>query len=379
MTNWTGLPLQCRCLHAYLINSSLLLFSEKSECVYGFEKEAAALFLKIDSLLEEGQNKNEIIGLFSSLPQDLTENIYSLAACQDVVQKEAYGPRLEIGQYQPDSLPRVYYVANGLTFSVNYPHEAVYDQLHPVFAHLTVDTPTTHLVSVDFELEGENWQIKFNGNAIAYAVDVTRLALILQENMIIALYQFRPYLIAMHAAAVSFGDTLFIMPAVSGSGKTTLTAALMKEGFSLYSDETSTLDMHGDIEALPFSLNIKEGSWSVLKKAYPSLEKTPFHIRFDQQKVRFLTPENIKLKKRKPTHLLFPKYKEGAKTTLLPLSACDAMNRIKEGGYQLDSLLIRERFEHILNYLIILPKFSLEYSSLPEAIEMIKELAHAKN
>jgi len=373
------LPLRCGCLHAYLINSSLLLFSEKSESVYGFEEEAASLFLKIDSLLEEGQKKDEVIGQFSSLPQDLVENIYALAACQDVVQKEVYGPRLDIGQYQPDSLPRVHYLANDLTFSVNYPHRTVYDQLHPVFSHLTVDTPTTHLVSVDFEQEGENWQLKLNGNTIANAVDVTRLALILQENMIIALYQFRPYLIAMHAAAVGLGDALFIMPAVSGSGKTTLAAALMKEGFSLYSDEISTLDMHGEVEALPFSLNIKEGSWSVLKKDYPLLEETPFHIRFDQQKVRFLTPENIKLQKRKPTHLIFPKYKEGAKTTLLALSACEAMKGIKEGGYQLDSMLVRERFEDILNYLIILPKFSLEYSSLPEAIETIKELAHAKN
>ncbi len=355
-----------------------MLFSEKSECVYGFEKEDAALLLKIDSLLEENKNKNEIINQFLSLPQNSIEALYSLLTCEEVVQKEEYGKKLEIGQYQPDSLSRVYYVINNLTFAVHYPNPTVYNRLHPIFEHLITDIPTVNVISVDFKQEKESWQLLFNKSYISYPVHLTTLALILQENMIIALYQFKPYLIAMHAATVSYGESLFVMPATSGSGKTTLTAALMKDGFSLYSDEISTLDLEGNIGALPFALNIKEGSWNILKKAYPLLEKTNFHIRFDQQKVRFLTPENIKIKKRKPTHLIFPQYKKGAKNTLSPLNACDAMSKIKKAGYQLETPLTQEHFEYIINYLLVLPKFSLEYSSLSEAIQIIKELTFAE-
>lgn len=374
-----NITLECDLFHAYILDSSLLLFSEKSEQVYGFEKEDAALFLKIDSLLEEGKSKEEIIEEFSSLPQDFVKTLYVLASCEESVQKEMYGQKLEFASYKPDILPRVYYAVNDLTFAVNYPNSILYKQIHPVLEHLSAEKPTPHLISVDFQPKEENWEILFNQNSIAYDAGVTKLALILQENMIIAQYQFAPYLIAIHAAAVEYSGNLFIMPASSGSGKTTLTAASMREGFSLYSDEISTIDTQGNIASLPFALNIKEGSWSVLKKVYPRLEQTRFHIRFDEQKVRFLTPQKREAKRRKPTHLVFPTYKAGASTSLLPLSACNAMNRIKEAGYQLDSPLNQKSFEDILNYLIVLPKYSLEYSSLPEAIQILKEVTIANN
>jgi hypothetical protein len=365
-------------LHAYIIDSSLLLFSEKSECVYGFEKETAALFLEIDSLVAAAKDKKEILEMFPSLSQELITELYTLAASAENLPKESYGQKLPRVEYVYDGLPRTCYVANGLSFAVNYPHAAIYKHLHPVFEHLASDLPTGECIAVDFQAQDGRWQLLFDKIPLAYPVDLAMLALILQENMITALYQSRPHLIAMHAAAVGFAEALFILPAVSGSGKTTLSAALMKEGFELYSDEISRLDMQGRVDALPFALNIKEGSWSVLEKSYPSLAYAPSHLRFDAQRVRFLQPESSGMPPRKPTHLVFPKYRAGAATRLLPLSACEAMQWITEGGYQLDAPLNAARFEGIASALMELPKFALEYASLSEAIELFKELALEK-
>ena len=355
-----------------------MIFSEKSEYVYGFEKSDAALFLQIDSLLENNTSKVDILHQFSSLPEDFIETLYTLVSCQEETQKESYSSPINIGNYLQDDLKRTSYVSNQLTFLINYPNEEIYNRVHPVIQHLKNDLLTDDLISVDFEQHGEEWQILFNNNEIAFPVDIYKLILVLQENMITVLYQSKPYLITMHAATIEHNDNLLIFPAVSGSGKTTLTAALMNNNFTVYSDELSVIDKKGKANTLPFSLNIKEGSWHILEKIYPILKQTSYHIRFDDQKVKFLQPLKLVHKSKRPTHLIFPKYTKNAETKVKELSACDAMSRIKEAGYQLDKPLTKNDFEKILDYLLILPKFSIEYSSLPEAIEAIKGLSIEK-
>lgn len=371
--------MQCKFLHAYLLDDSLLIFSDNSEYVYGFEKSDAALFLQIDSLFENGTSKADILHQFSSLSKDFIETIYTLVSSQEESKKESYSPPINTGNFLQDNLKRISYVSNQLTFLINYPNEEVYHKIHPVIKYLKNNLLTSDLVAVDFKQHDEKWQILFNKKEIAFPVDISKLIIVLQENMLIALYQSQPYLITMHAATIEYNDNLFIFPAVSGSGKTTLTAALMNNDFTVYSDELSVISREGKAITLPFSLNIKEGSWHILEKMYPILKQTPYHIRFDEQKVKFLQPTKLVHKSKQPTHLIFSNYKKDASTKVEELSACDAMSRIKEAGYQLDKPLTEKDFEKILNYLLVLPKFSIEYSSLSEAIEAIKRLTLAKN
>jgi len=94
--------------------------------------------------------------------------------------------------------------------------------------------------------------------------------------------------------------------------------------------------------------------------------------------VKFLTPKNFIIKKQKPTHLIFPQYKKGVKANLSKISECKALYKIKKAGYQLESALTQKSFEDILTELLILPKFSLQYSSLEDAIKILKEISNAK-
>ena len=69
-----------------------------------------------------------------------------------------------------------------------------------------------------------------------------------------------PWRVFVHAGAVGWRGRAILLPGDSGSGKTTLTAALVKAGATLYSDEFAVLDRRGRVHPYPFPLRIKTDS-----------------------------------------------------------------------------------------------------------------------
>jgi hypothetical protein len=373
----TPLPLRCKALYAYLIDASLLVFSEKSDNVYGFEKEAAALFLEIEAAAGE-KGLSSIKETFAQVPVEVVENFYRLASCRETSEPKNYSPPFTFAPFVPDWKERRYYVVKGMTFAIHFPKLSLCRRIHPSIAHLSAERETEHVINVDLLQREEYWEIRFNGSAVHAPLPHERLFPVLMEKMLIACSERIPFLISMHAAAVGWKEHVVVMPAVSGSGKSTLTAALMHAGFELYSDEMATLDREGKVRIHPFAVNVKEGSWNVLEPMFEGLGTGVPHRRFDGQKLRYLPPENLPSTAKKATRLIFPKYREGADTTLREVSACEAMMRIREGGYKLQDPLDREHFEKILETLLLLPRFSLEYSSLENAVETIREVCHGR-
>ncbi len=78
--------------------------------------------------------------------------------------------------------------------------------------------------------------------------------------------------------------------------------------------------------------------------------------------------------RQKATCLVFPKYIKDAKTSLTPISATEALLKIKKASYQVQDNMDKNKFELILENLISLPKFTMEYSNLDEAIDIINDL-----
>jgi len=200
------------------------------------------------------------------------------------------------------------------------------------------------------------------------------LATYLQEKMMTCTYQAQSYLISLHAASVEKNGKVIIMPAVAESGKTTLTATLLRHGFKLFSDESTSLDYDGYVHPLPFCMNIKEGSWKVLSDTYPHLSERDIHSRFDGQSIRFLPPENMHKGRQKASLIIFPKYISGARTSLVTINAREALSKINEASYQIQHNMDKNKFELILKNLISLQKYTLVYSSLDEAVVIINKL-----
>ncbi len=373
-SNIVKLPLTCNSLNCYLIDESLLLYSNVTQNVYGFEKGNAALFLQVDELVGN-YSCEEIIEQFPMVDTVLLKNICDLTKCKETVDLIEYEADMDLGIYVEDDLPRFYYQVDNIVFAVHYPNDDFFKRLHPVYEYLHVEKPDAEAtVSIDFIKSGDLWEIKLNDTPSEMAIPEARLATYLQEKMMTCTYQAQRYLISLHAASVEKNGKVIIFPAVAESGKTTLTATLLHHGFKLFSDESTSLDHDGYVHPLPFCMNIKEGSWHVLSGTYPHLSERDIHSRFDGQSIRFLSPVNMHEGRQKGSHIIFPKYTPGAETSFTPISAKEALFKINEASYQVQHDMDENKFELILKNLISLPKYTLVYSKLDEAINAIDGL-----
>jgi len=374
-SNSIKLPLSCDSLHAYIIDESLLLYSKKTQNVYGYEKGNAALFLQIDELSETLSFKN-LMEHFSTVDTVLLKEMYDIATGKESVGDIRYEADMDLGNYIKDDLHRTYYQVDGIVFAVHYPNESFSKYLHPVYAHMHVEKPSAStVVSVNFLQTNNLWGIQLNNTPVEMTdIPTARLGTYLQEKMMTSVYQSQPYLIALHAASVERNGNVIIFPAVAESGKTTLTATLIKHGFKLFSDESTSLDHDGYVHPLPFCMNIKEGSWPVLEEKYPQLNTGDIHSRFDDQNIRFLPPENLHQGRQKASHIIFPKYIPGAETSIETIGAREALEKITEASYQVQDHMDEKKFELIIKNLITLPKYTLVYSNLDEAIACIDKV-----
>ena len=373
------LTLECKALYAFAIEESLLVYSDNTQNVYGFEKGNAALFLQIDELISN-HSYEEIVEKFHTVDAVLVKQMCNLVSGKETENVIGYESDREFGTYIKDDLVRQYYQVDDIVFAIHYPNETFYKRLHPVFKYLYVEEPSgKSIVSIDLVQSDDLWEVYLNNTLVETAIPEGRLATFIQEKMMTFTYQAQRYLISMHAGSVEKNGNVIIMPAVAESGKTTLTAALLHHGFHLFSDEVTALDYKGYVHPLPFCMNIKEGSWKVLAPMYPYLEDQDTHNRFDGQNIRFLPPLNMHSGRQKASHIIFPKYISNAKTTLTQISAKEALGKIKEAGYQVQENMDKNKFELILTHLVSLPKYTLVYSNLDEAIAVINTLLEERH
>lgn len=376
-TDIVKLPLTCNSLVAYLIDESLLVYSQKTQNVYGFEKGDAALFLQVDELVSN-YSCVKIAEKFPDLDATLLEQMYDLAIGIEADTEIEYQADRKLGTYTKDTLTRIFYQIDNIVFAIHYPNDILFKRLHPVFKYLHIEKPDNITaktrISVDFFKSSDLWGIHWNNMPVEMTMPEARLATYIQEKMMTSAYQAQRYLIALHAGSVEKNGNVIIMPAVAESGKTTLTAALISHGSRLFSDEVTALDYEGYVHPLPFCMNIKEGSWRVLAPMYPHLVDSDTYNRFDGQNIRFLPPENMHIGCQKASHIIFPKYIPDAKTILTQISVNEALFKIKEAGYQIQESMDGNKFELILNHLVSLPKYTLVYSNLDEAIVTIDRL-----
>jgi hypothetical protein len=181
---------------------------------------------------------------------------------------------------------------------------------------------------------------------------------------------------AVHGGAVTRGDECIIMPASTGSGKSTLTAALLANGYGYSTDDVALLE--GEpmrVRGIPTCIGLKTGSWKVLGRAFPEIERLPVHLRADGQEVRYLRPPASALaSSQEPFRvraIVFPSYARGADAHLKPIGAAEALTRLTQAGYDLPGRLDDEVVDRLVVWISAIPCFELGYGSLTEAITQI--------
>jgi hypothetical protein len=154
--------------------------------------------------------------------------------------------------------------------------------------------------------------------------------------------------LVIHAAAVAKDDRAMIMPAPPGSGKSTLCAGLVARGWRLLSDELTLISVDdGLITALPRPVSLKN----------------------DDSIARGDTPA-------RPTWIVFPRYRPGAETQLVPRKKGQTLLQVAHNGFNY-SILGARGFECLTNAVDGCGCYDFTYSRLAEAIDRFNSLEPA--
>jgi hypothetical protein len=143
--------------------------------------------------------------------------------------------------------------------------------------------------------------------------------------------------IAIHAGAVGSLGVAVLLPAPPDSGKTTLTAALSAAGFSYFSDEAALIaPASGRLVPFPRALWLERGSIVALDRFLGPDAGTSFtrngtsHVAAARLLGGIAGESTIR-------HIVFPRYTEGASTSLTPVSRAEALVELGRNAFNLDA------------------------------------------
>jgi HprK-related kinase A len=158
-----------------------------------------------------------------------------------------------------------------------------------------------------------------------------------------------------------------------------LSAAMVCRGWRLLSDEMTLLSVEdGLVYPVPRPVSLKNQSLDVIRKFSPhaiigpvvndTLKGTVGHMRPPDSSV-----ENS-LKPAQPAKVIFPKYLEGSRTELTPLSKARTLLKLAENCFNY-SALGKDGFNSLGRLCDAAECYDFSYSNLDEAIALFTELA----
>jgi hypothetical protein len=185
----------------------------------------------------------------------------------------------------------------------------------------------------------------------------------------------------LHAGVVTRSGACVVFPAVTGSGKSTLAAALVHAGFDLLTDDLASLHCpSGSVAAVPLAVQLRAGSWPVLRSRFSGIDDLPIIERRGQQ-LRFLSlaaqspPSETRSMLARCRAVVFTQFVEGAEVESGPVSTWDALCRMDEIGFWITP--DDDSTQAFLSWLDAIPKFQLTYSDLDDAVGVISALVES--
>lgn len=213
-----------------------------------------------------------------------------------------------------------------------------------------------------------------DGAPVSCALRLSWLAPIVKATLWQAALNAHDFLFYIHAGVVGTGTACVLLPAAAGSGKSSLTAALVHRGFRYFSDEVALINpatFH--VSPMPLAMATKNTGWEVMARYYPQIESLPVHVRNDAKMLRYLPPPASALKEvaAPVSHIIFPRYQEGAPTRLQPVPRAEALGRLMSECLGLRYRLDRDRVRELVRWIGGIGCFQLTFSCLEAAADLI--------
>jgi len=183
----------------------------------------------------------------------------------------------------------------------------------------------------------------------------------------------------MHAAVVELNGRAFVFPGAPGSGKSTLCAALVCNGWRLFSDEMTLVSIvSGQIYPVPRPVSLKNQSIDIIQEfsenaifgnvVNDTAKGTVGHMKAPDNSV-FSAEKPVQ-----PAQLIFPKYKQGADTEITALSKGKSVLSAAEQCFNY-SVLGRQGFDGLCALVDKSECYEFSYSRLDEAVQLFTEMS----
>jgi len=383
--------------HSFQLDDEIVLFSEQTRRLFRLNNTAAFIWRGCEEGLEQDDIIDALSETFDLSRQSVKNDVDSILS--EWTRQGFLGADTVFGSDQPDTdiepsptdLPQPltrtdnyplegYYQLPGTGFRFRYASASLADIARSVLGHLEVPEIQNIDITVDVYQDASGFYLLRENGITRYCTGEDELAPLLHGFVLSSTYSATKCLLAIHAAAVSNGETCLVFPALPGSGKSTLAAALIASGYGYCTDELVLLQAQTHhVQAIAMAPAIKAGSWEVLKTYYPGIENLPVYTRPDTQKVRYLQPEKHQLPRDMAQQyqvqaLLFPAYQAGAQPALTPVSPADALCRMTDAGTDIKGGLDLSHVTDIIDWIGGIDSYELRYSDLDDAITHVRTL-----
>jgi hypothetical protein len=268
----------------------------------------------------------------------------------------------------------------GVEFVIRIASEEIKRRLSDVLGHLESKSegPARRVEIVE---SGGLYRIYAPRVPVAEDIDLRHLIPVVTQIVLQSAYKSSDFLIAVHAAVLGLRNQCMILPGQSGNGKTTLAAAMIANGFKYFTDEVGLVDRSSQhVIPAPVGLRVKESGWNLIAAMFPDLDRLPWHVLLDGQRLRYLRPPPGSFAKdpedRCPARwIVFPRYAADAQTGISPISRVDAISRLQSAGYDIGGIFDRAKITEILSWLKTVDCYEMTVKRLDKAVTLLRSLA----
>ncbi|OOZ44760.1 PqqD family peptide modification chaperone [Solemya velum gill symbiont] len=260
-------------------------------------------------------------------------------------------------------------------FAIRYANSELHQTISPLFSHLIAPAPGDPSSLFDLYTINDGYALALDQPPIASDREIDGIAMILFSKVLLTVSEALNPMMTLHAGGVAKDAGSILLPGASGSGKSTLTAALVCSGYTYLGDDAIPIKREtGEAIPLPGRFNLKEGGRAVIEERFPHInEFSEFNCR--GRRVFYLRPPERQLPGSRSSYpvncLLFPEYRTGVRTTLTHISPVEALKRIVSTNSLLRKSSDRDHFLGVIEWIQNTPGYSLVYSSLDDATEII--------
>ena len=369
-------------LYLYVRGDELFVWSIPKKELYGFEGLGAAIFLYMEEFPTERTLESlshyfnlaseEVLAALIRQISTIIDDTSLLTTNEEQIELD----RKSLSWEDYSCLYQYNLRLNEESFLLELEDARLNTLVMPSLGHLQKSSRTSDFVITLLKDKKGGYEIYVDGILEDSVTNYKNLLPLLYDRIRIHYYQKHPFLVALHAAVLTYEKSALILPGVSGAGKSTLAAYLMHHELKLFSDELTIIDETATLTPLPLGVTLKEGSWHVIKPFVDDMESINAHVRFDGQKIKQIVPAKIEYKKSQPKKFVFvfPQFKQGSPTQLKALSLIKALHLFIDAGYHLKN---PNDFQTLFLWLKLLSEaklYTLVYSNIEEATSRLKEV-----